>query len=102
MKHKTIALAILVSLGATTTAFAGELKLQPYFQTISAFLPGMDAGSGKGSFYTTVGCNPNDQDKQGQCMSACKSDYLNCVGQYDKTKEGCQKIKTQCESACGC
>jgi hypothetical protein len=85
------------------------------FVTAIAILAGVagpslafDRSAPTSSFVHQVGCNPNDEDKQGRCMQKCDDEYIKASQAYKegKTSDDVKKESTEarsvCEKACGC
>jgi hypothetical protein len=49
-----------------------------------------------------VGCNPNDEDKQGKCMQACDDSWIKATQAYNADIDKAKEAKKVCEKACGC
>jgi hypothetical protein len=55
-----------------------------------------------------VGCDKNDEDKQGKCMEKCDDAYIKATQAYVIGKDSTQVKKESeenrkvCEKACGC
>jgi hypothetical protein len=61
-------------------------------------------GYQQNSLFHNVGCNPNDEDKQGKCMQKCDDEYIKASQAYSNAGklEGPKEAKHVCEKACGC
>ena len=85
------------------------------FVTAIAILAGVagpslafDRSAPTSSIVHQVGCNPNDEDKQGKCMEKCDDAYIKASQAYqegknsDQVKKESTEARAVCEKACGC
>ena len=82
------AIMIAAAILASTAAFAAPMPAP--------------ATSGARGLVQQIGCNPNDEDKQGHCMQTCDDDWIKASQAYSGNVEDAKTAKKACNAKCGC
>jgi len=88
MKIRALATTCALIAGlAASSAFAGSFTAS----TVS-----------RGALIQTVGCSPNDDDKQGKCMQECDDTWIKASQAYHSDIPAAKEAKKACDAKCGC